>query len=359
MAAQRNPGQKALVVAAASNNALSGPGDQIIDVSPSGDVTKEECFGSDGEHAITEEKDETKEAKKYDGSIGCYLRIFKFCDRLAVVLYITSLTAAVVTGAALPLMTLVFGQFTTEFNDLAAGQSTPSEFRNQVDHFVLWFIYLFVARFALTYLTSVAINIASIRTTRALRKAFLQSILRQEVWHFDKLDNGSVATQVTTNGDRINDGTSEKLARLVQGISLFFSSLTVALVVQWELALICMSIVPALLLCASVSLSIDAKQEARITGLYSQGAVLAQDAISSIQSIHAFDAADKILARYDDFLKAAHQEGKKKSLNYGILFSIQNFLVTGATALAFWQGYRMFRRGEILSVGTVFVSQHT
>lgn len=351
--------EKALDAAAASANAPLGPGEQIIDVnSPGADVTEKEDSGSDSEDAGKEGKDGKKKKKKDEGSIGDYFRVFKFSDRLDIALYITSLLAAVASGAALPLMTLVFGQFTTDFNNFAAGRSSADEFRRRVDSFVLWFIYLFVARFVLTYFTTVAISVAGIRTTRALRKAFLESTLRQEVWHFDKMDNGSAATQVTTNGNRVNQGIAEKLASVVQGIALFFSSFIIALAVQWKLALICMSIIPALILAIGIIIPIDAIQEARITKFYSQGAVLAQDAISSIRSIHAFGASKKIVLKYDEYLTAAHKEGKKKSPNYGVLFASQNFLVTASTSLAFWQGYRMFRSHEIDNVGTVFVSVH-
>jgi len=58
--------------------------------------------------------------------------------------------------------------------------------------------------------------------------------------------------------------------------------------------------------------------------------------------------------RYDEYLQAAHKEGSKKSLIFGILFSAQTFLVMSGTALAFWEGYRLFRSGEIDNVGTVF-----
>lgn len=60
------------------------------------------------------------------------------------------------------------------------------------------------------------------------------------------------------------------------------------------------------------------------------------------------------MERYDEYLQSAHKEGKKKSLIFGIIFSSQTFLVMSGTALAFWEGFRMFRSGEIHSVGTVF-----
>lgn len=58
--------------------------------------------------------------------------------------------------------------------------------------------------------------------------------------------------------------------------------------------------------------------------------------------------------RYDEYLQIAHKEGNKKSLLFGILFSAQTFLVMSGTALAFWEGFRLFQSGEIANVGTVF-----
>jgi len=76
--------------------------------------------------------------------------------------------------------------------------------------------------------------------------------------------------------------------------------------------------------------------------------------MSSIKTIHAFGAQQKIVNRYDEYLQTAHKEGNKKSLLFGILFSAQTFLVMSGTALAFWEGFRLFRSGEIDNVGTVF-----
>ena len=58
--------------------------------------------------------------------------------------------------------------------------------------------------------------------------------------------------------------------------------------------------------------------------------------------------------RYDEYLQTAHKEGNKKSIIFGILFSTQSFMVMSGTALAFWEGFRLFQSGEIDSVGTVF-----
>lgn len=127
------------------------------------------------------------------------------------------------------------------------------------------------------------------------------------------------------------------------GFSLFFSAFIVALAVQWKLALITMSIVPAMVLIVGGGIALDAPIEARIIRLYSRAATIAQDAMGSIKTIAAFGAQQTIVKNYDELLQAAHKEGNKKSLIFGALFSSQTFLVLSGTALAFWQGFRMFQ----------------
>ncbi|KAF4464018.1 ABC transporter [Fusarium albosuccineum] len=299
------------------------------------------------------EEDATK-TKDTEGGGSEYFRIFRYADSLDRLLYAISFTGAIAVGAALPLMTLVFGSSTSALNDYASGQGDPQDLQDSVNHLVLYFIYLFIGRFVIGYVATLCICIAATRTTNSLRKAFLESLLRQEVAHFDTQGNGAVATQVTTNGHRINQGIAEKLYTMVMGISLFFSAYIVALAVHWKLALITMSIVPAIVLIVGGCIRLDAPIEARIVRIYSRAATLVQDVLSSTKTIYAFGAQHKIVEWYDKYLQEAHNEGKKKSILYGVLFSCQTFLVMSGTALAFWEGFRMFQSGEIQDVGTVF-----
>ncbi len=206
----------------------------------------------------------------------------------------------------------------------------------------------------LTYVATLTISIAAIRTTKAMRLAFLEHTLRREAWYFDKQGNGAIASQVTTNGNKISSGIAEKLSIFLQSLTTFFAAFVVALAVQWKLTLITMSIIPAIFLFVSICVSLDAVVESRIVRIYSAAAVHAEEAFSSVKTVHAFWAHEKIMAKYEHFLQSAHMEGKKKSLIYAVLFSTQYFCVYCGIALAYWQGYRMYRNGEIPDVGKVF-----
>jgi ATP-binding cassette subfamily B (MDR/TAP) protein 1 len=96
-------------------------------------------------------------------------------------------------------MTIIFGQFTAKFTNFTSGHGPVSDFSDAVNQLVLYFVYLFAARFVIVYVGNLCVSIAALRTTRAIRYAFLESTLRQEVWHFDKESNGSISSQVTTS----------------------------------------------------------------------------------------------------------------------------------------------------------------
>lgn len=72
----------------------------------------------------------------------------------------------------------------------------------------------------------------------------------------------------TIDGNQVNQGIAEKLYAGMTGASLFFSSYIVALAVQWKLALITMSIIPAIMLVVGGAFTADAPIEARIVSYY-------------------------------------------------------------------------------------------
>ena len=73
-----------------------------------------------------------------------------------------------------------------------------------------------------------------------------------------------IDSDLCIDGNRINQGIAEKLYTFFQGVSLLFSAYIVALVKQWKLALIVMSIFPALVLIIGICIALDAPIETRV-----------------------------------------------------------------------------------------------
>jgi ATP-binding cassette, subfamily B (MDR/TAP), member 1 len=223
-----------------------------------------------------------------------------------------------------------------------------------VNHFVLNFIYLFVGRFIASYIATVCISITATRITKAIRRAFLEHLLRMEIAHFDKAKNGSAAAQITTNANRINTGIAEKLIIIVQSSSTIITGFIVALAVQWKLALITMTIFPVMVIVMCIFIAIHSRVDTVLIKTFGEAVALAQEAFASIRTIHAFSAQSKILKKFDDYLIQCQDACWIMSPLFGMVFSVEYFCAFSGTALAFWQGHRMYVDGEITNVGIIF-----
>ena len=170
---------------------------------------------------------------------------------------------------------------------------------------------------------------------------------------FDSKDAGSPSIKVTTNGNLINNGISDKLSLSVLNVSTFVSAFVVAFAVQWKLTLITIAIVPVIIIAFGVCFAIDAPMEAKVMSAYSRAGLLAEEVFSTVSTVHAFWLQPHMSQQYDSMLADAEREGMKKSLNYGALFSSQYFILNAGYALAFWQGIRMYASGEISEPGKI------
>jgi ATP-binding cassette subfamily B (MDR/TAP) protein 1 len=215
-------------------------------------------------------------------------------------------------------------------------------------------VYLFIAKFAAVYIHSVLVSIAAIRTTKALRIDFIKAILRQNIAYFDSEEAASVTTQATTNGNNVNNGISEKLTLTIQGVSTFVSAFIIAFVVQWKLTLITISIVPTIIVAVGICIAFDTKNENTLLPIYSKAGLLAEEVFSTVRTVHAFWLNPLLSRKYDKLLGEAQAVGMRKSPIYAVLFSAEFFCVYCGYGLAFWQGIRMYARGEITESGDVF-----
>ncbi|KAF7560030.1 hypothetical protein G7046_g4121 [Stylonectria norvegica] len=295
-------------------------------------------------------KDEQTDAK--DSSFKYFLRVFTYNDRKGWLMNSVAVFCMITSGTLLPLMDIIFGKFINVFNDFVAGKLSPAGYRHQVGRYSLYFVYLFVARFILTYIWTVLISISAIRTTKALRVDFVRQTLRQEISFFDS-PSSSVSGQITTNGNLINNGISEKFGLTLQAISTFVTAFIVAFAVQWKLTLIVISIVPVNIIVTIICIVYDTIYEYAMFDIYSRSSSLAEEAFSTIRTAHAFWAFPKLSTRFTNILEEARRVGANKSLIYAILFPTEFFCIFSGYGLAFWQGMRMYSTGEISSPGTV------
>lgn len=319
---------------------------------PSSDVVIE--TGPEGD-----KNGETKKKEDGQGGIKDYITLWSYAQPIDRVLHAIGFFSAIGAGAALPLMTLVFGAMVNAFNKWGQVDAngnpllTPQSFRHTINKNALWFVYLFIGKFVLVYLHTTCFTIAAVRMTRGLRLAYVQSILKQEIAYFDTCTPGAVATRISTNANLIQTGLGEKVGIASQGLAMLVAAFCVAFSQQWKLTLVTATTLPAVLILVGSTVVQSQKIEQQILQIYTKAGGLAEEALGSVRNVVAFGAHDKLAAKYGAYMDSARTLGIKLGPLLGVQYSSEFSIMYCAYALSFWYGIRLLVRGEIPDGGTV------
>lgn len=127
---------------------------------------KTNTTSDDDENAVQAEKVEPSRPKDGDkvkkAPVGNYWRILTTGTRRDHLVLSVALTAALASGVALPLSNIIFGRLVGKFTEyFVPGTSvTEQEFKHSISKNALFFVYLFIAKFVLTYISAVSIDAA-------------------------------------------------------------------------------------------------------------------------------------------------------------------------------------------------------
>ncbi|KAH7165837.1 P-loop containing nucleoside triphosphate hydrolase protein [Dactylonectria macrodidyma] len=296
----------------------------------------------------------TPDEPQEESGWGAYKRILTHAGPFEYTLQAIAIVAAIASGAGIALQNLIFGKFITIIANFTSGTSSPGKFRSDVSELALYFVYLGIGRFFLSYIYNTLLTYSAYRIVRNIRHAYLRAALRQEVAYFDFGTGGSIATQATSNGRLIQAGIAEKLGLTFQGLAAFVTAFIVAFIVQWKLTLICLCIAPATIIVMGVVAGIEAGHEASILDILAQANSYSEGIIASVRTVHAFEMRARLVDRFDKYLDEAHAVGNKISPLFGIMFSAEYTIIYLGFGLAFWQGIKFLSTGEIEDPGTIF-----
>lgn len=221
----------------------------------------------------------------------------------------------------------------------------------------LYFVYLFIAKAALSYVSMVSFSMITTRVTSSLRRRYLRAVLNHETtFHETVLSSGTVSLALSTHCNTIQSGLSDKFGLSLQCISTTAAAFIVAFTAQWKLTLVTATIVPAIVLVVGITAVFDSKLEDAINTTNADAASVAEEMLSTIRSVRALNATAKLLQKYQSFLKRSTILGWKRSPVAGTQVGTYMFLLYSAYALAFWYGVHLFTRHEVDTSGEVITT---
>lgn len=274
-----------------------------------------------------------------------YLTLFRYANSYGKFLLSIACITGIISGAALPLFTLIFGNITQVFAEFFVYHTNPDEFQHTVSTNTLYFVYLgigiAVTSFISTYLH---VDRGEVITAR-IRKHYLQSILRQNIAYFDHIGAGEITTRITSDITLIQDGISEKVGIIFAGFSTFIAAFVISFIKSWRMTLILLSTVVVILLDLGVISSFLLKHTVANSTAVGEACSMVEDVLSSIRNTVAFNSQKRLAKKFEEklgfSLRTGISEGKLLALMVAILWSAI-YLNYG---LAFWQGSRFIADG--------------
>ncbi|XP_067931969.1 ATP-dependent translocase ABCB1-like [Watersipora subatra] len=293
--------------------------------------------------------------------------LFRFSDKLDVLLMVFGTLFMVLLGGAVAGNVHLFGTLTTKFillksyssendscNHIFGEQVTEGEIINDIQSFyVPSFIGLAVGVFILGYLGITSWTWTRERQIRRVRIAYFQAIMKQSIGWFDVHNAGELNTRMVLNLNKLYDGMGDNLACLAAWLGTFISGYTLGFIASPKLSAVVLSLCPLMVICLFIITRLTKSIVNREISAYTRAGAVAEETFSSMRLVAAFGGEKKAEDRYSTHVKEGYALGVRKSALEGILrsfFWLSYFCITGLT---FWFGAKMVHE-ECLAPGSIF-----
>ncbi|KAG8955981.1 GTPase-activating protein [Tulasnella sp. 424] len=293
-----------------------------------------------------------------------FTELFRYSTKFELFLDAIGLVCAAASGAAQPLMSLLFGNLTTSFVNFAiaiqrvgpgaedALRAAQDDFRHTAALDAVWLVCLGIGMFLVTYAYMWIWTYTGEVNSKRIRERYLRAVLRQDIAFFDTLGAGEVATRIQTDTHLIQQGISEKVALIVSFIAAFATGFILAYIKSWRLALALSSILPCIVITGGVMQKFEGKYRTLALNSIAEGGTLAEEVISTVRTAQAF-GTQKILSNlYDVHVAEAHSAERKVAIIHGFGLGIFFFVIYASYALAFYFGTTLILQGHA-NAGTI------
>ncbi|KAG6459009.1 hypothetical protein O3G_MSEX011164 [Manduca sexta] len=274
-----------------------------------------------------------------------FFTLFRFATRKDKFFIFTALICSALAAVSTPLNTLLLAELLQNMVDygisIVIGSPNNDAFLEAMWYFAIYNTILGVALVALSYLATVLMNLSAYNQVYRIRQEYLKAALNQDFEYFDVHQTGDIAAKINSDVVKLEDGIGEKLSTFIFYQCAFLSSVTMALIKGWKLALLCLISFPVTLSLVGVAGLIASRLSKKEAVASGKAGNIAEEVLSAIRTVYAFSGQQKEIERYGKHLIDARKINIKKGLFNGIAMGTLFFCIFCSYALSFWFGYRL------------------
>ncbi|RWA09627.1 hypothetical protein EKO27_g5492 [Xylaria grammica] len=262
------------------------------------------------------------------------------------VILLFSFVGAIAGGVLNPLISVIYGQLVGVFGDYTASSSPTTGARQQLITYTLYYVYIAIVIFVLIYGSTVGFYYVGERTARALRKAYLKAIIRQNMAFFDTHEPGEISTRIMSDMGTIQEGITSKASITLTAVATFTAAFVIALIVHWKTALVLSPTFVIMVIFGTITGSRAVKSHKEAKPASDQASSIAEEALSSIRNVLAFGLEDYLAAKYNSYLRDSLRLNLKARNIIAAMIAWSSAVPSLVYALCFWAGSQFLVAGE-------------
>ena len=267
--------------------------------------------------------------KKKGFDLGLLKRIFSFTRPYSRTLYLV-MTLGVVLALIAPLRPYLIKMSVDKYisNNLMEGLIWIS---------VIQFGLLIVES-ALRFLFSYRANWLGQTVVNDMRNSVFRKVLFQNISFYDRTPIGTLTTRTINDIESINDIFSEGIISIVADILTIVAIITVMLVADWRLTLVCLATFPLLIIATWWFKEAVNKSFQRVRNAVAALNAFAQEHLTGMYIVQAFAAEDGEMKKFTD-INTEHRNANIKGIfAYSVFFPMVEIILAMSLGLLVWYG---------------------
>ncbi|XP_067138789.1 ATP-dependent translocase ABCB1-like [Centruroides vittatus] len=271
--------------------------------------------------------------------------IIKICSKEWKEIFMGTI-CSIIVGAVMPTFAVfyseIFSTFTLEGEKLISAAFFWS----------MMFIVLAVISFIGYCFRTIGYAYSGEHLTMRLRQNAFNNILRQHAGWFDdeKHTSGKLATRLATDVPMVKSAAGHRIGTVVSAVVTLVTSIVIAFIFGWKLALALLASMPILLAAGAVQMKVQKGNQKRDAELMENAGNVVSESLENIRTVQSLNLQQTFFLNYVNHLLLPFNENKKHAQVYALAFAFSQgmiFLIYGA---AFRLGAYFVGRGDMEAV---------